>query len=156
MPRSQSSKPVRMIRDRRVVRLSRRFENFPVRGYVLDVGPRFFMLALVSDRIWFDGFECFRIADVNTVKPDPYATFVEAALKERGEIKPKKPRVSLETIEKLLLSANRAFPLVTIHREKVALTCAILAGWLVLHVAGSHYWKLVPTQRGNGIQANGA
>jgi hypothetical protein len=32
---------------------------------------------------------------------------------------PRKPRVSVASIEELLLSANRAFPLVTIHREQV-------------------------------------
>nr|HEV7953831.1 hypothetical protein [Candidatus Acidoferrales bacterium] len=32
---------------------------------------------------------------------------------------PKKPMVSVHSIEELLLSASRAFPLVTIHREKV-------------------------------------
>jgi hypothetical protein len=44
---------------RTFVRFSRRFEQSAIRGYVLDVGPRFFLFALVSDRIWFDGFECF-------------------------------------------------------------------------------------------------
>lgn len=101
------------------VRISRRFEDFDARGYVLDVGPRFFLLALVNDRLWFDGFECFRIADVKSLKPDPYTAFAQAALKKRGERKPKKPRVSVENLEDLLLSANRSFPLVTIHREQV-------------------------------------
>ena len=32
---------------------------------------------------------------------------------------PRKPRVSVASIEELLLSANHAFPLVTIHREQV-------------------------------------
>jgi hypothetical protein len=45
-----------------------------VRGYVLDIGPKFFLLALLSDRIWFDAFECFRINDVKDVGVDPYAT----------------------------------------------------------------------------------
>jgi hypothetical protein len=49
---------------------------------------------------------------------DPYGAFAEAALKKRGE-RVKKPRVSVKDITKLLTSANRAFALVTIHREKV-------------------------------------
>jgi hypothetical protein len=44
---------------------------------VLDIGPRFFLLAVVSDRLRFDGFECFRLGDVSDVHPDPYATFAE-------------------------------------------------------------------------------
>jgi hypothetical protein len=77
------------------------------------------LLALVSDRIRFDGFECFRCGDVKNLRPDPYAAFVETALKKRSERRPKKPRVSVGSIEELLLSAGRAFPLVTIHREQV-------------------------------------
>src|SRR5262249_49283390 len=119
MGKRQSSQLTEAVRDRRFIRLSRRFEDSPVRGYVLDIGPRFFLLALVSDRIWFDGFECFRLRDVRDIHPDPYATFAEAALRKRGERMPRKPRVSVASIEELLLSANRAFPLVTIHREQV-------------------------------------
>src|SRR5262245_12096733 len=107
------------MRRREFIRFSRRFESSKIRGYVLDVGAEFFLLALVSDRIWFDGFECFRIKDVNHVEPDPYARFVEVALKRRGELRPRKPRVRLSNIRDLLLSASNAFPLVTIHREQV-------------------------------------
>ena len=77
------------------------------------------MLALVIDRIWLDGVECFRIEDVNDVRADPYAPFAEAALKKRGQRRPKKPRVSLANVTRLLLSAGKSFPLVTIHREQV-------------------------------------
>jgi hypothetical protein len=101
------------------VRFKSRFEDPSVRGYVFDVGPQFFLLALVSDRIWFDGFECFRIRDMRRLKPDLYPKFVAAALKKRGEHKPKKPRVSLENVTELLLSAGRSYPLVTIHREEI-------------------------------------
>jgi hypothetical protein len=85
----------------------------------MDVGPRFFLLALVSDRIRFDGAECFRCGDVRSLRPDPYTAFVETALRKSRELKPKKPRVSVGSIEELLLSAGYAFPLVTIHRERV-------------------------------------
>jgi len=119
MAEKHSSRLAEAMRLRRFVRFSRRFEDSRIRGYVLDVGPRFFLLSLVSDRIWFDGFECFRIADVKGVGPDPYSRFVESALKRRGELRPKKPRVSVKSIDDLLLSAGRAFPLVTIHREQI-------------------------------------
>ncbi len=76
-------------------------------------------MALVSDRIWFDGFECFRISDVSKVIADPYTRFAESALRKRCERLPKKPRVSVASVEELLLTAGRTFPLVTIHREQV-------------------------------------
>jgi hypothetical protein len=106
------------MRNRWLVRFSRRFEPGSVRGYVLDIGPEFFLLALVSDRIWFDGFECFRAKDVLDVRRDPYADFAEAALKLRHEQIPKIPPIELDSAKQLLLSANRAFPLVAIHREE--------------------------------------
>jgi hypothetical protein len=90
-----------------------------VRGYVLDVGSKFFLLALVSDRIWFDGFECFRVGDVRRLEPDPHSQFAEVALRKRRERLPRKPRVSVRSIEELLVSAGREFPLVTVHREGV-------------------------------------
>jgi|SRR5271165_76882 len=102
-----------------LIRLTRRFERSKIRGYVLDIGPEFFLLALVSDRIRFDGFECFRVRDILGVNPDPYATFAEAALKRRGFVKPRKPRLNVTNIGDLLRSAGELFPLVTIHREQV-------------------------------------
>ena len=45
----------------------------------------FVLLAMVDDKIRFDGFECFRVQDLRDVKPEPHAAFVEAALRKRGE-----------------------------------------------------------------------
>jgi hypothetical protein len=119
MRKSLSSQLKEFMRTRRLVRFNRRFEDDVVTGYVLDVGPQFFLLALVSDRLWLDGFECFRVADIRRLRPDPYEQFAERALKKRGEKKPQKPRVSLKDVQELLLTAGRAFPLVTIHREEI-------------------------------------
>jgi hypothetical protein len=119
MADSLSSRLKGFMRSRRLVRFNRRFEEGKVRGYVLDVGSQFFLLALVSDRIWFDGFECFRIADVTELRPDPYARFAEKALEKRGEKRSRKPPVSVKNIQELLLTAGRKFPLVTIHREEI-------------------------------------
>jgi hypothetical protein len=85
----------------------------------MDVGPRFFLLALVNNGIRFDGFECSRYSDVRSFRLDPYPAFVEAALRKRGERRPKKPRVSLASVEELLVSASKAFPLVAVEREGV-------------------------------------
>jgi hypothetical protein len=114
-----ASRLVRLMHKRQLVRFTRSFEQGFARGYVLDVGPKFFLLAPESDQMRFDGFSCFRIADVKNLRRDPYATFEEAAFRKLREPRPKKPRVSITAIEELLVSANMAFPLVTIHREKV-------------------------------------
>jgi hypothetical protein len=107
------------LQGKRLMRVRRRFEPSPVRGYVVDVGPKWFLLCLVSDRLRFDGFECFRIADVKGLKHDPHADFAEAALKLRDQRKPRKPKISLQGNEEMLRTAGQAFPLMAIHREKV-------------------------------------
>ena len=120
MPNARSTKLAAALRDKTLLRFTRPFEAGTVNGYVMDIGPRWFMLALVSDGIRFDGFQCFRLSDVRGLQvPNPFAAFVEVALKKRGERPPRKPRVSVASIEDLLLSANRSFPLVTIHREQI-------------------------------------
>jgi len=108
------------VRRKLLVRFTRPFEQGFVHGYVLAVGSRWLLLALVGDGIRFNGFQCFRLRDVRELRvPHPHAGFVEAALKKRGERLPRRPRVGVVCIEDLLQSANRSFPLVTIHREAV-------------------------------------
>jgi hypothetical protein len=104
--------------ERRLVRLTTRFEETVVRGYVTAMGPGFVLVAVVNDRIWFDGFECFRRPDVMDVADDEFAEFVETALARRGEGLPDPPPVSLASIEELLVSAGRVFRLVTIQCEQ--------------------------------------
>jgi hypothetical protein len=106
------------MREQKLIRLSRRFEEAQVAGYVIAVGPGLVLLALVNGSIRLDGYECFRLSDVTAVEPDPFADFVEAALKARGQSLPEKPPVSVANIEELLVSAGEAFPLVTVHLEK--------------------------------------
>jgi hypothetical protein len=106
--------------SRRLVRFKSRFDppnGGWNKGYILDSGPKFFLLAAVNGEVRLDGFSCFRILDVRKLEFEPYAAFIEAALKKRGERRPRKPPISLASVEDLLRSANKAFPLVTIRSE---------------------------------------
>jgi hypothetical protein len=107
------------MRARHLVRFVRRFENYSIGGFVLDVGPKFFLLSLVSDRIRFDGFEVFRAQDVSELREDPYSLFVRTALTKRAQRRPRKPRVSVAAMSDVLRSAGRAFPIVALHLEEV-------------------------------------
>jgi hypothetical protein len=119
MANRRSSKLATALHDNLLVKFTRPLERGSVLGYVLDIGPRFFLVALVDDRIWFNGFQCFRLSDVRELEvPHKYAAFVEAALKKRGQRMPSKRRINLASLEDMLLSADRAFGLVTIHREQ--------------------------------------
>ncbi|MGO9492943.1 MAG: hypothetical protein ACLPZY_11710 [Terracidiphilus sp.] len=104
-----------------LVQFTRSVEEGSIMGYVLAVGPRFFLLALVDENIRFNGFQCLRLQDVRNLQvPAKYAAFVEAALKLRGERRPRIPTVVVDSVQELLRTASRAFPVITIHREKVA------------------------------------
>jgi len=120
-PMSQKqSKLALALRDRVLVRFTRPFEPGDVKGYLIDIGPSFFLLALIDGRIRFDGFQCFRKRDVRKLQvPAKYAAFAESVLKKRGERIPMKPPLDLTSLPELLSTANRAFPLVTIHRERL-------------------------------------
>ena len=77
------------------------------------------MLSVVNDRVWLDGYECFRRPDIIAIEDDPYAAFIETALARRGEIIPDAPLVSLASIEDLLKTAAQTFRLITIHCEEI-------------------------------------
>jgi len=124
---------------RRLVRLTTRYDERAVCGYVVGLGPGFVMVSVVNDRVWLDGFECFRRPDIISIEDDPYAAFLEEALARRGEIIPDAPPVALASIEELLKTAGLAFRLVTIHCEGIdAEVCyigqvhAVLGGHLVM------------------------
>ena len=127
MQKNKKSQLSLALRNQLLVRFASVLDRGTVNGYVLDIGPQFFLIALVSDGIRPNGFQCYRLSDIRKLQvPDKYARFHEAVLKRRGIRFPKKPPVVVSSLAELLITANRAFPLVTIHREKIASdTCSI-------------------------------
>lgn len=102
---------------KQLVRLRTRFEDAECRGYIAAQSATHVVIALVNDQVRFDGFDCFRLGDLRTVSADPHATFIESALKKRGLRRPARPKLKLDSTGELLVSAGKAFPLVTIHQE---------------------------------------
>jgi hypothetical protein len=118
--RKKKSQLALALRKKLFVSFASALERGTVSGYVLDIGPQFFLVALIADGIRPNGFQCYRLTDVRKLRvPDKYARFHEAVLKQRRIRFPKKPRVDVSSLENLLRTANKAFPLVTIHREKI-------------------------------------
>ena len=75
----------------------------------------------MDETIRFNGSVCVRMQDVRRLEvPAPNAAFIKAALHARGEKIPKRPRLGLANLKELLLTAGRAFPVITVHREKIA------------------------------------
>ncbi|MGB7280809.1 MAG: hypothetical protein WBE13_01000 [Candidatus Acidiferrum sp.] len=127
MQKNERSQLALALRKKLLVRFASALERGTISGYVLNIGPQFFLIALVSDGIRYNGFQCYRLSDVRKLHvPDKYARFHEAVLKKRGVAPLKKPPVDVSSLAELLLTADRSFPLVTIHREKVdASVCSI-------------------------------
>jgi hypothetical protein len=122
MSQKSNAQLTEALRDKTLVSFWNPYDSGSTHGYVLDIGPRFFLLGLVGEEIRFNGFQCLRLSDVRRLRvPATYPTFVVAALRKRGENIGRKPRINLNSLPELLKSANRLFPLVTIHLERVNL-----------------------------------
>ncbi len=108
----------RACRERDVVSFTRPFETGSVLGYVCDVGPDLFTVALLES-MRFNGFQVFRIRDVrNLLVPHRHAPFVEEWLRLSRQRVPSRRGVRATGVGALLKAASRAFRLVTVHREK--------------------------------------
>jgi hypothetical protein len=98
----------------------RPFDTASTQGYVLDLGPRFFLMATFGTGFQFDGFQCLRYSDIRKLEvPFSYAKVTEAVLAKRKTTIPAKPQVDVSNLQALLLSADQAFPFLVICREKV-------------------------------------
>ena len=98
------------------MRVTREFEASRICGYVLSVGPKWFVMAMVIDGIRFNGYECLRIAEAQSFRYEPHATFKEAILWHRNDKRPEGKPVDVTNLQKLLRSAAAAFPLIAVHR----------------------------------------
>lgn len=128
MASKRNSKLTEALRDKLLVKFWNPYDSESTHGYVMDIGPRFFLLGLVDGNfLEFNGFQCLRLSDIQKLQvPDPYSKFFVKALRKRGQRIPRKPRIDVRSLPGLLTSANRLFPLVTIHRERVTPgTCKI-------------------------------
>ncbi|MEV6874665.1 hypothetical protein [Amycolatopsis sp. NPDC051128] len=92
----------------------------PVEGYVVDVGERWVLVAVLDASVVVDGFVAVPIADIARVKTRRGSReFVERALRLRDEWPPAPPAatISLGDLVPLVRSAARQYPTITIHIE---------------------------------------
>lgn len=102
-----------------LIRFRNKYDSTVVDAYVLDIGRQFVLLGLVNESMRFDGFQCLHPSAITRLKvPCPFAEFIVEALRKRNELIQHKPDVDLDALPELLSSANRLFPLVTVHRQK--------------------------------------
>jgi hypothetical protein len=107
-----------------IVKFWNRHDAGSTAGYVLEIGPHFFLLAYIDNDMRFDGYQCVLLKDVTRLEaPARYNEFMVAALRKRKQRIRRRPDIKMNTIAELLESANQHFPLVTIHREGVKPGC---------------------------------
>ena len=123
-----------------LVRLVARSEPGHICGYVRTVGAEFALMSVVGNGIWFDGFNCLRIEDIEALELDPHAAFHDAVLKARAETAPELPAVDLDSIENLLTSVSAQFPLISIHTGRVDPDVCYIGR--VLSIEGGIVWML--------------
>jgi hypothetical protein len=102
------------------VRVSRTVGDGTIDGYPVAIGRRWLLVQVLDDMIVLDGYAAVRLADVVGVRPFDQQAFFRRALEQRGQWPPRAPegRISLDRTGDLIMTAGRAFPLVTIEMER--------------------------------------
>ena len=83
------------------------------------MGPQLFAMLVLGEDLRFNGFQVFKRREMTRLEvPHKRSAFLESSLRLRRLTRPPKPRIRVDTLGAVLASASRAFPLVTIHRER--------------------------------------
>lgn len=95
-------------------------DNRGSQGFVIAVSAELLLLHSFSDRLDLDGYTAFRIRDITEFRRDfRRKDFYLKALELKG-IRPVPPvGIDIESVQGLLRSIERTYPLVVIHRERV-------------------------------------
>lgn len=111
----------RALREKSLVRIVRgEFEATcpEFDGYILDCSESLVCLAVLDDRIRFNGIEVFYQNQITELDvPTSHATFYETAIRLRGDPAPALPPLDLSSMQSVLESLEKTAPLIVIHRE---------------------------------------
>jgi hypothetical protein len=92
-----------------------------LRGFVLDHSDNLTLLNVIDDNFRLNGFTVFRNSDVTGYRNyDSKNYFLNRALRLKLIAPEGKPRVDLTNWKTLLRSAQKLFPLITVHRETIS------------------------------------
>src|ERR1044071_4885349 len=90
-------------------------------GFVMGVSGELVMLHALSDRLDLDGYEIVRLRDLTECTGDFERRGVyEAALRLKESHPQPVAGIRLDGIEAAIESANSLFPVIVLHRERVA------------------------------------
>ncbi len=90
------------------------------RGYVIGANEAFLMLNYLCMDMVLNGYSVFPTEDITAYRVyDDDDGFASKALRARKQSPRTQPRIELTDFPSLFESANRVFPLITIHRERM-------------------------------------
>jgi len=98
-----------------------KIDDHVLRGFVLDYSDSLTLINILDDNFYLNGFSVIRNCDITAYRTyDKEKYFLNQALRLKS-IKPaRKPKVDLSNWGTLLLTAQKIFPLLTIHREAIS------------------------------------
>jgi hypothetical protein len=108
-----------------IIRFARPFEGGTFTGYVLDVGAKFFLFAVLNDGLQFEQYTCLRTTDVRSLEsPAKREPFYKATRRLRKDKITAKIKVNLTSPATILRTLHPS--VVTVHREMISPgTCTI-------------------------------
>ncbi len=98
-----------------------KLDDHDLRGFVLDYSDSFTLLNVLDYDFYLNGFTVIRNCDITsyrTYDKDDY--FLNMALRLKSIKSARKPKVDLTNWASLLSTAQKLFPLLTIHRETIS------------------------------------
>lgn len=100
-----------------LVRVKRRGRLDHLDGYILDVGTRYALVALLANELVLDGFSVVRTDGIVDVKRRPTAAFVERVLRARNQWPPSCPvPIDLDSVVGALSSLTDA-PIIEVRTD---------------------------------------
>jgi hypothetical protein len=89
-------------------------------GYVVGVSEQFILIHDMCDHIFLNGYAVIRIDDVRRYRIlRDWKGFATRALRIRQQSPVPQRQIDLTNWETVLVTANKKFPLITIHRERM-------------------------------------
>ena len=98
-----------------------KIDDYKLLGFVLDYSDSLTLLNVLKDDFYLNGFTVIRNSDITKYRAyDKDDYFLNMALRLKS-IKPaRKPKIDLTEWASVLQTAQKRFPLITIHRETIS------------------------------------
>lgn len=112
----------RLLAKRQIIEIDRRpVSKELTTGYLVGVSEQFLMLHLITDDYLLNGYAVFPLNDIKRYRlVTGWNRIAARALAARKLLAVPQSQITLTDLPSLLKSANKLFPLVTIHRERTA------------------------------------